>query len=35
MPRVVNFVDFIKNAIMFFKITFKDSEKLNKIENIY
>ena len=30
MPRVVNFADFIKIAIMFIKITFKDSKKVKQ-----
>ena len=29
-PRVVNFADFIKIAIMFIKITFKDSKKVKQ-----
>ena len=34
-PRVANFADIIKTAIMFIKTTFKQSKKLNELEIMY
>ena len=34
-PRVVNFADIIKIAIIVIKTTFKASKKLKEVENIY